>query len=244
MERIKIEATVREKTGKEIAKKIRRAGEAPGIVYAKGDNLIISVGRVALKTLKSIGYSGSTIIDMQINGAKAENPHVLLKKTQFHPVNEAILHLDFMRVALDEKIKVHIPLVAKGEAKGVKEGGVLEQIMYDIIVEALPLDIPHKIEVDVSELIIGRSLHVSDVKVPANVRIVNHLEETIVTVVSHVEEAAPAAEAGAAATEPEVIKEKKDAPADGAAPADGKKAPAADAKKPAADAKKPAAGKK
>lgn len=238
MERVKIEVGLREKTGKEIAKKIRRTGTVPGIVYGKGDNVAINIGIPALKSLKAVNFSGSTIIDMQITGGqKPENSHVLIKSAQYHPVTDIINHLDFMRVALDEKIRVHIPIVAKGEAKGVKEGGTLEQIMYDLMIEALPLDIPHKIEIDVSELIVGRSLHVADVKVPANVRIVNLPEETVVTVVSHVEEAVAAAatvEGAPAAGEPEVIKEKKEAP--GAAPA-------ADGKKPAADAKKaPAKG--
>jgi len=238
MERIKIEASVRGTTGKEIAKKVRRGGDVPGIVYAKGDNVNVNINTASLKILKSINFSESTIIDMQITGDKVENPHVLIKNTQYHPVTENVIHLDFMRVALDEKIRVHIPIAVRGEAKGVKEGGVLEQIMYDLTVEALPLDIPHKVEVDVSELAIGWSLHVSDIKVPANVRVVNHAEETVVTVVSHIEEAAPAAADGAAAaTEPEVIKEKKEAAAEGAPAADAKKAPAADAKKAAAPKK-------
>ncbi len=211
MERISIEAVLREKTGKEVAKKIRRLGEVPGIVYGKNTNLPVKLSIAALKTLKGISFSASTIIDLKLPGAKDEETQVLVKCIQYHPVTDKVIHLDFMRVSLQEKIRVNVPLVFKGEAKGVKEGGILEQIVRSIEIEGLPLDIPEKIEVDVSDLIVGRSLHVGDIKVPANVRVVTSAAETAVTVVMHVEEAieAPAAD-GAAPTEPEVIKEKKE----------------------------------
>ena len=246
MQKVQIEASVRENTGKEVAKKIRRAGDVPGIIYGKSINMPVKINIAALKSLRTMNFSASTIIDVTITGGKEpQQTHVLVKDVQYHPVTEQVTHIDFLKVALDQKIRVRVPLVCKGEAKGVKEGGVLEQILWDIEVEGLPLELPEKIEVDVSELIIGRSLHVGGIKVSDKVRVMTAAADTAVTVVSHVEEAieAPAAVEGAVPLEPEVIKEKKEEPAaEGEAADDKKSADKKSADKKPAD-KKPAAEK-
>ena len=209
MEKIKIEVFLREKTGKEIAKKIRREKSIPAIVYGKDLNIPIKIPHQSMKVLKSIRFSESVVIDMEIiNGEKKENYSVIIKDIQYHPLTEEIIHLDFMRVSLEEKIRVHVPIVLKGEPKGVKLGGTLEQILREIEIEALPLDIPEKIEIDVSDLDIGDSLHVRDVKVSEKLKIITPLEETIATVVTKEEEVVEATEE--AEQEPEVIKEKKE----------------------------------
>jgi len=249
MERLKIEASLREGIGKEKAKKVRFAGEVPGIIYGKDTNIPVKVAAPALKALRTTNFSESTIIDMTIvGGKKEEQAHVLVKDVQYNPVTDQVMHLDFMKVSLDQKIRVHVPVSCKGEAKGVKEGGILEQILWEVEVEGLPLDIPEKIEVDVSELIVGRSIHVGEVKVSDKVRLMTSIDKTVVTVVSHIEEAAEAAAGaeGAAPQEPEVIREKKEeAGAEGEAAAGDKKAAAKPAAgdKPAAGAKPAAAAK-
>lgn len=212
MERIKIQANIREKVGKEKAKKERRAGEVPAIVYGKGENLAVTIPTVSLKKLHKAHFSRSAIIDMELSGKeKPEELAVLIKDIQYHPLSEEAIHFDFMRVSLTEKIRVNVPIALKGEAKGIKEEGIVEQILWELEVEGLPLDIPEKIEVDVTELGIGDSIHVSDVKVAGNIKIVSHPEGTIVTVVEKIEEeeVVPAA-AEAVPTGPEVIKEKKE----------------------------------
>jgi large subunit ribosomal protein L25 len=212
MEKIKIEAVLREKVGKELSKKIRKQGNAPAIIYGKGTNLAVEIPVIGLKALRAAHFSQSAIIDMNISGAKKNEAFsVLIKDVQYHPLSEAVMHIDFVRVSLEEKIKVNIPVVLKGEPKGVKDGGILEQILWHLTVEGLPLDIPQKIEVDVSELAIGHSVHVEDIAVAKNLRIVNALQETVATVVEKKEEviATPTPEA-AAPTGPEVIKEKKE----------------------------------
>ncbi|MDP2922893.1 MAG: 50S ribosomal protein L25 [Candidatus Omnitrophota bacterium] len=212
MEKIKLEAHLREKVGKEKAKKVRKEGSVPAIIYGKGTNLAVQISSVGLKTLRSTHFSQSTIIDMDIaNAKKKETFAVLIKDVQYHPLSEAVMHMDFIRVSLEEKIKVNIPVVLKGEAKGIKDGGILEQILWHLTIEGLPLDVPQKIEVDVSDLAIGNSVHVQDIKVADNVRLVNAPGETIATVVEKKEEeiVAPTPEE-AAPTGPEVIKEKKE----------------------------------
>jgi len=230
MQKIQIETSLRSSTGKGFAKKTRREGSVPGIVYGKGINLPITVPTVALKALKASRFSKSTIVDMKITGSNETDTHALIKGVQYNPTNDDVIHLDFMKVSLQDKIRVHVPLSLKGESKGVKDGGVLEQILYTLEVEGLPLEIPEKIEVDITDLVVGRSIHVGAIKVADNVKIITSAEDTAVTRFMHVEEAveAPAAADGAP-TEPEVIKEKKEVPGEeGAAdkkPAAEKKAP-------------------
>jgi large subunit ribosomal protein L25 len=211
MERVKIEATLRGKLGKETAKKVRFKGNAPAIVYGKGANLAVEVPVAGLKTLRSIHFSQGAVIDIDLTGQdKKENFSVLIKDVQYHPLTENIMHIDFIRVSLEEKIKANVPVVLKGEPKGVKEEGILSQILWQLTIEALPLDIPEKIEVDVTHLGIGNSVHVKEVKVPENVKIMNSPEETVATVVEKAEEIVATAADEAAPTGPEVIKEKKE----------------------------------
>jgi large subunit ribosomal protein L25 len=213
MERVKIEAILREKTGKETAKKARFKGNVPAIIYGRGSNLAVQISPVSLKTLNSIHFSQSAVIDMELAGAqKKESFSVLIKDLQYNPLTEAIIHIDFIRVSLEEKIKVNVPVVLKGEPKGLKDEGILEQILWQLVIEALPLDIPEKVEVDVSHLGIGNSVHVSDIKLAGNLKIVNSPEETIATVVEKVEEVVATTAEEAAPTGPEVIKEKKEVP--------------------------------
>ncbi len=228
MERIKIQASSREKTGKEIAKRIRREGLIPAVVYSSEANISLSLPITSLKALRSIHFSESAVIDMEITDAKgAASMPVIIKDVQFHPLTEEVIHIDFFKVSLTKKIKVPVPLLFKGEAKGVKEEeGNLEQILREIEIEGLPLDIPENIEVDVSDLAVGQSIHAKDLKIAENLKIITEPGATLVTVTAkkeeEVEEVA-AAEEGAAPAEPEVIKEKKET-AEGAAPKEeGKK---------------------
>lgn len=214
MERIKIKVEKREKTGKESVKKLRKKGYIPAVVYSNDINIALTIPFIGLKALRSIHFSESAVIDMEIaDEKKAKSVPVLIKDVQFHPLTEDVIHVDFLKVSLSEKLKVHVPIMFKGESKQVKEeSGTLEQILRELEVEGLPLDIPEKVEVDVTELTIGHSLHVSDLIVTGNVTVVTDPGATVVTALAkeeEVEEEAPTEEE--AATEPEVIKEKKEA---------------------------------
>jgi len=213
MERIKIKVEKRESLGKKGLKKLRKENFVPAVVYSDDTNITLTISPASLKVLKEIHFSESAVIDMEIAGdKKSKLLPVLIKDIQFHSLTEGILHIDFLKISLKEKIKVHVPIVLKGEAKEVKEEGVLEQILRELEVEGLPLDVPEKIEVDISELGIGHSLHVSDLAVPDNITIVTDSLAPVVTAlakIEEVEEEVPIEETEAAA-EPEVIKEKKE----------------------------------
>lgn len=214
MERVTIDVQLREKVGKETAKKVRQAGDVPAVVYGKDINIAVQISPASMKILKSVHFSESAVIDMNVLGAKKKsNFPVLIKDIQFNPLSEAIIHLDFVKISLDEKARVHVPIVFKGEPKAVKEGAMLEQILREVEIEALPLSIPEHIEIDVSALEVGDSIHVSDIKIESlDVKIMTHLDETIATLVGkkEEEEEEAVAQEGAEGAEPEVIKEKKE----------------------------------
>jgi len=212
MERMKIKVEKRETIGKEGVKKLRKQGYVPAVVYGGDINIALTIPFIGLKALRVIHFSESAVIDMEIAGEKkVKSIPVLIKDVQFHPLTEDVIHVDFLKVSLKEKIKVHVPIVLKGESKQVKEeSGTIEQILRELEVEGLPLDIPEKIEVDISELIIGHSLHVSDLTISADIAVVTESGATIVTAlakVEEIEEEVPTEEE--APTEPEVIKEKR-----------------------------------
>ncbi len=218
MEKVKIDVALRERLGKEVNKKLRKEGFVPAVIYGRDTNLAVKIPHEGLKILKSIHFSESTIIEMVVsNDKKHDTFPVIIKDIQHHPITEKVIHLDFFRVSLEEKITVHIPIVFRGEAKGAKEGGTFEQLLWELEVEGLPMDIPEKVEIDISALEIGHSLHVSDVAIADNVEVMTPAGDAIATVSvkKEEEEVAPAEEEGAAPTEPEVIKEKKEAPGEG-----------------------------
>ena len=227
MAEIVINATNRAGRGKNAARRLRRQGLVPGIVYGgKGDNLAVSVDPKALqKVLRSeAGRNAILRLDIEDHGPT----NAILKSWQVDPVKENFLHADFYRIAMDVAIRVTVPIHVVGEARGVKvDGGILELVIREIEVECLPGDIPERIDVDVTDLGINQSLRVSDVPAPAKVKVLQTADQVVVHVVSVKEEEAPAAaaaapvaegEAAAPAAEPEVIKkgkkEEEEAPAE------------------------------
>jgi len=211
MERVKIKGYLRDRTGKEISKKERRQKLLPAIVYGKDINLALKLPLESQKILKSINFSKNSIIDMEIQEKEKKSTiPVLIKDVQYHPLDESVIHIDFIKVSLEEKIKVSVPIVLKGEAKGIKDGGILQQILWSLDIEGLPLDIPEKIELDITDLTIGRSIHAKDIKLKDTLKILTPSGATIVTIVEKVEEELVTTTAEVQPEGPEVIKEKKE----------------------------------
>jgi large subunit ribosomal protein L25 len=214
-----LEATTRETFGKNEARRTRQAGRVPAVVY--GASADAAQARVATpiavhpKALSKILHSESganTLISLKLAGGDAK---VLIKEYQIDPVTHQILHADFYRVAMDKLLRVTIPVVTKGEPKGVKQqGGILEFIRREIEVECLPGDIPEHVEVDVSELMLHEGVRVRDLAVDPKWKAVSEAELMLVHVIMPKAEEAPAATDAAAAApvataEPEVIKKGK-----------------------------------
>src|SRR3989441_1301743 len=217
MAEIVISATNRADRGKNAARRLRRRGLVPGIVYGgKGENLAVAVDPKALQRVLRSEAGRNAILKLSIADHGSSN--AILKNWQVDPVKESFLHADFYRIAMDVAIRVTVPIHVVGEARGVKvDAGILELVIREIEVECLPGDIPERIAVDVADLGINQSLRVSDVPIPAKVKVLQAADQVVVHVVSVKEEVAPTAaaapvaegEAAAPAAEPEVIKKGK-----------------------------------
>ena len=209
-----LEATARDTFGKNEARRTRREGKVPAVLYG-GDRTATPIA-VAPKALLKILHSEAgqnTLISLKLDGAG--DTRVLVKDFQVDPITHALLHADFYRIAMDKVLQVTIPIAVHGEPKGVKQqGGVLEFIRREIVIEVLPADIPESIPVDVSELMLHQGVRVRDVITNPKWTAVSDPDMMLVHVIMpKVEEAPAAAEGAAAATataaEPEVIKKGK-----------------------------------
>jgi large subunit ribosomal protein L25 len=208
-----LEAVRRDQFGRNNAGRLRRAGQIPAVLYGGADGKAEPVA-VNPKDLLRILHSQSganTLITFKLDGAP--ETRVLVKEYQLHPVLHELLHADFYRVAMDKVLRVTVPVHITGEAKGVKQqGGVLDFVHREIVLECLPADIPEHITVDVTELMLHDGVRVRDLETGGKWKPVSEADMLIVHLVAPKVEAEPApAEAAAAGTpaEPEVIKKGK-----------------------------------
>jgi large subunit ribosomal protein L25 len=214
-----LEATSRDTFGKNEARRTRREGRVPAIVYGPttgGGTREATPIAVTPKALLKILHSESganTLITLRLDGSG--DSKVLVREYQLDPLTHQVLHADFYRVAMDRALQVRIPVIVKGEPKGVKQqGGVLEFVRREIDVECLPGDIPENVEVDVTELMLHEGLRVRDIATDSKWRPITDPDAMLVHVVMpKAEEVAPAAAEAVAAptatTEPELIKKGK-----------------------------------
>ena len=220
-----LEATIRDSRGKNEARRTRREGRVPGVLYgAAGDASRTEAKAIAVepKALLKILHSQSganTLISLKLDGEG--DARVLVKEYQIDPVTHRVLHADFYRINMNRALRVTIPVIVKGEPKRVKQqGGILEFIRREIEIECLPADIPEHLEVDVSELMLHQGIRVREIATNATWKPLSDPEMMIVHVISPKAEevAAPAdvVAAPVATAEPEIIKKgKKDEEADG-----------------------------
>src|SRR5438876_524103 len=215
-----LEAITRDTSGKNEARRTRREGRVPAVVYGastEGASRTTTPIAVEPKALLKILHSESganTLISLRLPGTG--DAKVLVKEFQIDPLTRQVLHADFYRVAMDRVIQVTIPVTVHGEPKGVKQqGGVLEFIRREIVIECLPGDIPENVDIDASELMLHQGVRVRDVATNPKWKAVTEGEAMLVHVIMPKAEevAAPADATAAAATatpaEPEVIKKGK-----------------------------------
>ena len=209
-----LQAVKRGEKGKNEARRLRASGRLPAVVYGRtaADRTVHAMPvSVEPKVLSRILQSGAnTLITLRIDGEP--EAQVLVKEYQLDPITGHLLHADFYRVAMDQTITVTVPIVLRGEARGVKQqDGVLDFVTRQISIECLPGNIPEHIEVDVSELMINQGVRVRDLQAGGQWTPISEPDTMLVHVVAPkaVEEPAPAEAAPAAAAEPEVIKKGK-----------------------------------
>jgi len=204
MRRADVVVQRRNETGKGAARSARRMGKLPAIVYGGGAEAVsITVDRKMMAQTIHGGAEGeSVLINMKIEGEGGEIL-TLIRDTQHNPLTGEIEHLDFLRVSLDRPITTSVLLHPVGTAKGVKEGGVFEMLLREIEIECLPLDIPSHLEIDIMNLEMGHTLHVSDIPPNPKYKILTALDRAAALVAVPKKEVAPgvaeaAAEAAAA----------------------------------------------
>jgi large subunit ribosomal protein L25 len=210
-----LEAQARDTFGKNEARRTRRGGQVPGVLYGgAGKNATpIAVHPKALLKILHSESGQNTLISLKLAGA-GDN-RVLVKDFQLDPITHEVLHVDFLKIAMDKLLQVTIPIIVHGEPKGVKQqGGILEFIRREIVIEVLPADIPEHIDVDVTELMLHQGIRVRDIATNEKWKPVSELDLMLVHVIMpKVEEVAAPADAAAAATatpaEPEVMKKGK-----------------------------------
>jgi len=221
-----LEAQPREAGTKNDARKVRRGGKIPAVVYGAGlDSLAITVDpRHVLRILHSeTGHN--TIFDLALTGgARAK---AMIVDWQYEPIKGTLLHIDLKRIALDKVLKVSVPVILRGEAAGVKqEGGIMEQMLREVEIECLPGDIPSHIDADVSQLTFGKVLRVSELPQSDKIKFITDANQPVAHVTSVKEEVVATPDAAAADTaapaEPEVIKKGKQDEEEGAEAGDKK----------------------
>ena len=197
-------ASVREELGKQSAGQLRQHGQIPAVLYGEGkenEHLILDSHELQLVFLKG----GTTkLINLKIKkGKKDEEQHVLVKDFQKNPLKGNVIHVDFLRVAMDHMVTVKTPVHLKNEDKRNHDGAVLEIVLHELEVSCLPANIPDRIYVDVKSLAMGSGIHVKDLELPEGVKVLNAPEEAIVMAIAPTAAAeAPAAAEAAAPTAP------------------------------------------
>jgi large subunit ribosomal protein L25 len=218
MERQTLKAQVRDTVGTGAARALRRAESIPAVVYRGGKSIPLTLDRKDMIKFIKKTSGEQAIVNLNIDGS--DSKLVLMKEYQTDPVKNKLLHVDFLEVSLSEKITVTVPVTLVGEAIGVKrDKGILQQVMMDVDIESLPDNIPGHLELDVTELETGQSLHVSDLVPSEGVLILSGESEVLASVIAPiVEEEAPAEEEEEEAEAPELVKKgKKEEEEEGAA---------------------------
>jgi large subunit ribosomal protein L25 len=208
-----LEAKPRESSGKNVARRLRKSGQVPGVLYgAKRDPMTVSVDPKQVSRILHSASGHNTIFELALDG---ERTQAMIVDWQYEPIKGSLLHVDLKRIAMDEKLHVNVPIVLRGEAVGVKQqGGILEQVLREVEIECLPQDIPSSIEADVTELVFGKVIRVADLPHNEKLKFLTDPNQPVAHVITVKEEVAPtpeavAADAAAAPAEPEVIKKGK-----------------------------------
>lgn len=222
MQQAKLEVQQRNTFGKQSARDLRKEGGVPAVLYGRAqDTVPIQIdARTFRQFLRT--YGENVIINMEIGNGNTET--VIIKEIQRHPVKKhTLMHADFIRISLDEPVTSAVPVVLEGTPPGIQEGGVLEFPLRQITLHCLPTRMPTDISIDVGELDIGDSIHVSDLSLDEDIEILDDLERTIATVSQprvqleeEITEAEDGEGEGAEAdaeeqpTEPEIISRRRD----------------------------------
>jgi len=182
MEDIILEAEVREGKGKSYAKRLRKDGLVPAVVYGVDEPVSIQFDPEVLSSLLNTSAGSNVVFKLKVVGEKNKERSVIVKDLNYNVMNGSYVHVDLLEIRMDQKITVSVPLLLEGDAVGIKMGGVLSQVLRELEVECLPVDIPEQILLDITDVDIGGVLHVRDVAVPENVSLLNELDDPVLSI--------------------------------------------------------------
>jgi large subunit ribosomal protein L25 len=209
-----LEAQPRTAGTKNDARRVRREGKVPGVLYGAGKQaLSVTLDPRQISRILRSASGHNTIFELALDGS--ERTQAMIVDWQYEPIRGSLLHIDLKRIAMDKVLQVRVPIVLKGEPEGVKtQGGILEQVTREVEIECLPGDIPTSIEADVTELVFGKVLRVSDLPQNPKLKFISDANLPVAHITTVKEEVvatpdAVAADAAAAPAEPEVIKKGK-----------------------------------
>jgi large subunit ribosomal protein L25 len=194
---IELKTKIRTTTGNGPARRLRMLGQIPAVLYGpKTEPVLLSVDKSDLELLFKKGGIGQVVLNLVIqkNGETLTMP-AMIKELQAHPVSRNFIHVDFYEIKMDQKITAKIPVITTGKAKGVELGGILQIVRRELEVECLPLAVPVSIEIDISDLDVGDSIHVRDIKLEGEIEFLEEDDYTVVTVLSPKLEEEPEEEA-------------------------------------------------
>jgi large subunit ribosomal protein L25 len=181
-ERIKLDVLPRDEAGSAVSRRLRAAGMIPGVLYGAGRNAhLFAVEERELRRVLTGDHGLHAILDVVFDGQKTAH-HAVLKDYQLDPVRPRLLHIDLHEVRLDQLIQSQVAVDPVGESPGVKEGGVLTLVLREVNVEALPMEVPDRLELDISNMAIGDSLRISDIAVPEGAKLLDDPEAVVLTV--------------------------------------------------------------
>ncbi len=185
MEKIELNATIRKTVGNGPARELRRQGMIPAVLYGpKSEAIMLSVVIREFEHILKTGNIGQLLLNLVIHNGKKQAKTAMIKELQTQPVSGNLLHIDFYEVAMDQKIRVSIPVVTTGEAVGVDLGGILQMVRHEVDVFCYPNEIPESIEVDITNMEMGDSLHIGDIALDETIELADEGNFTVVTVLS------------------------------------------------------------
>jgi large subunit ribosomal protein L25 len=186
LELIELNTNIRTTTGNGPARRLRQAGQIPAVLYGpETESVLLSVNISDIERVLKTGRIGQVLINLVIpNNGETSTKTVMVKELQIHPVSRNFLHIDFYEITMDRKIIVNVPVTTTGKSKGVEIGGILQIIRRELEVQCLPLNVPESIEIDITDLEIGDSIHVADIPRQTDVEFLGDENFTVVTVIS------------------------------------------------------------
>ncbi len=204
METQQLQVKIKKDTGSLKARKNRESGLIPAILYGhKQESMMFLLNEKEFSTALN---TEAKMVNLKWDGSEEI---AFIKDVQFDTFGRKILHVDFVRIALTEKVTTHVPVVLYGTSQGVKEGGILDHALKEIEIECLPTEIPKNIRINISELAIGNTIHISDLELPANAKVLGNPDAIVVSVHFAAEEKETPEEEEEKSSEPEIISARK-----------------------------------